>query len=86
MNDRIVKTLSERETRLLTTLSAAGKQIFATQDARDVLGSSANVNQVLSRLRHKRWLKRLSKGLYLILPFEAGMDGDFPEFWRVRWD
>jgi predicted transcriptional regulator of viral defense system len=77
MGDKITKTLSERETRLLTTLSAAGKQIFATQDARDVLGSSINVNQVLSRLRHKRWLKRLSKGLYLILPFEAGMDGDF---------
>jgi predicted transcriptional regulator of viral defense system len=77
MDDKIVKTLSERETRLLTTLSAAGKQIFVTQDARDILGSSINVNQVLVRLRHKRWLKRLSKGLYLILPFEAGMDGEF---------
>ena len=77
MDDQIVKTLSEREARLLTTLSAAGKQVFATEDARDILGPSVNVNQVLARLRHKRWLKRLSKGLYLILPFEAGMEGDF---------
>ena len=61
MDDKIVKTLSERETRLLTTLSAAGKQIFATQDARDILGSSVNVNQVLARLRHKRWLKKVSE-------------------------
>ena len=61
MDDQIIKTLSERETRLLTTLSAAGKQIFATQDARDILGSSVNVNQVLARLRHKRWLKKVSE-------------------------
>lgn len=77
MSEKIVKTLSERETRLLTTLSAAGKQIFTTQDAVDVLGPAIHTDQVLSRLRRKRWLKRLGQGLYLILPFEAGMEGHF---------
>ncbi len=77
MSEKIVKTLSERETRLLTTLSAAGKQIFTTQDAADILGPAVRTDLVLSRLRRKRWLKRLSKALYLILPFEAGMEGQF---------
>jgi predicted transcriptional regulator of viral defense system len=57
-------------------LASRGKQVFATDDAQAVLGGARrHVNKLLARLSDKRWLLRLQRGLYLILPFEAGVEG-----------
>lgn len=79
MATRDIKTLGEDGARLLTSLSAAGKTVFTSEDAAQVLGNEVNVRLLLSRLERKRWLKRLEKGKYLILPFEAGMEGKYSE-------
>lgn len=75
MMDLSVRTLSPTEARLLNELAAAGKIIFDTEDARTVLNGGGRVNKLLHRLTRKRWLLRLERGKYLILPLEAGMEG-----------
>lgn len=76
MMDVNVRTLSPTEARLLNALATAGKTIFGTEDARAVLnGQGEQVHKLLYRLTKKRWLFRLEKGKYLILPLEAGMEG-----------
>lgn len=76
MADVTVRTLSPTEARLLNGLAAAGKTIFDTEDARAIMnGRGEWVNKLLYRLTQKRWLFRLEKGKYLILPLEAGMEG-----------
>ncbi len=76
MSTRNVRTLSSQETRLLNALSAAGKTVFNVEDAQAAAnGQSANLPRLLSGLTRKRWLLRLERGKYLILPLSAGMEG-----------
>lgn len=61
---------------MLNRLAAAGEVVFSTDEARAALGDGEqNVNKLLYRLTRKRWLLRLEKGKYLLLPLEAGMEG-----------
>ena len=70
------RTLGPTETRLLNRLAADGHVVFSTAQARDALnGEERHVNKLLHRLTQKRWLLRLEKGKYLLLPLEAGMEG-----------
>jgi len=78
MSDVNIRTLGPTGTKLLNRLAAAGKYIFDTEDARVVLDSDqVNISKLLYRLTRKRWLFRLEKGKYLILPLEAGMEGRY---------
>ena len=78
MNRRDIKTLGDVEARLLLTLASQGKQVFTTDDAQAALGGARHrVNKLLAQLSNKRWLLRLQRGLYLILPFEAGIEGSY---------
>jgi len=70
------RTLGPAETRLLNRLAAEGHIVFSTTQARTALGNGGqDVNKLLYHLTLKRWLLRLEKGKYLILPLEAGMEG-----------
>lgn len=74
------RTLGERESRLLSGLSAAGYTVFTIDDARTVLDASdANIRKLLHRLHRKRWIKRLERGKYLILPLAAGPEAQWAE-------
>jgi len=74
------RTLSERESLLLSTLSADGHTLFTVEDARAVLeGSEADVRKLLHRLNRKRWIKRLERGKYLIVPLAAGPEVEWAE-------
>lgn len=76
----LLRTLSERESRWLTTLAAAGMTTFTIDQARALLGDDGNVApQVLHRLCAKRWLKRLERGKYALIPLEAGPEGRWTE-------
>jgi predicted transcriptional regulator of viral defense system len=78
MNTQNIRTLSSQETRLLNALSAAGKSVFTVEDAETVVnGQVGNLPRLLSRLVRKRWLLRLERGKYLILPLSAGMAGEY---------
>jgi len=74
------RTLGERESRLLSSLSAAGHTIFTIEDARAVLDDSdANIRKLLHRLHRKQWVRRLERGKYMILPLAAGPEVQWAE-------
>ncbi len=70
------RTLGPTETRLLNRLAADGHIVFSTDQAREALDNGRrDIDKLLRQLALKRWLLRLEKGKYLILPLEAGMEG-----------
>jgi len=70
------RTLGPTESQLLNTLAANGHLVFTTDQARAALNvGHREINKLLYQLTLKRWLLRLEKGKYLILPLEAGMQG-----------
>jgi len=74
------RSLSGTDARLLTRLSETGHDIFTTQMAAKILGqSSFDVRKRLHYLVQRRWLQRLEKGKYLIVPLSAGMEGRHTE-------
>jgi predicted transcriptional regulator of viral defense system len=79
-----MKTLGEAEARFLSTLASQDKSIFTTEDAREVTGSSVPAtNSLISNLLRKRWLIRLNRGTYLIVPLSAGDEAEYSENWFV---
>jgi len=65
--------LTPREAFFLSTLARAGNAIFSMSDARQILG--ARTRQTLSLLSQKKWVLRLKRGLYVIVPIDAGVRG-----------
>lgn len=65
-------TLSAGESELLSRLAAEGKTIFTTSEAQEPWEGSIPIKTVLHRLNMKGWLHRAIRGVYLLLPLEAG--------------
>jgi len=65
-------SLSKQETEFLSTFSASGKQVFTYSQAVDYWRSKAAATNALGRLVRKGWLQHLERGLYMIIPLEAG--------------
>jgi predicted transcriptional regulator of viral defense system len=67
------RSLSNSEARLLTALAAAGRTVFTIKEARQTYGGNgADVARLLHRLSVKRWVERLERGKYRLIPLEAG--------------
>jgi len=78
MGGRDIRTLGDAEARVLLTLASQGKQVFTAADAQEVVqGPRHRANKLLAHLSDKRWVLRLQRSLYLILPFEAGVEGTY---------
>ena len=77
---RTPRGLSEREVRLLSTLASTGKYLFTVPEAQQVLGSDAPyAANILYRLATKRWLQRIERGKYRLIPLEAGPEAQWAE-------
>jgi len=75
-----IRTLGDKGSSLLTELSRQGKRLFTFEDAAKVYGSSdGRLRKLMFTLVKRRWLQRIEKGKYLILPFEAGREGEWTE-------
>jgi len=80
IDNRPPRTLGEQEARLFNSLAAAGHTLFTIEDARAALeDSNADVPKLLHQLSRKRWIKRLERGKYLIIPPEAGPEAEWAE-------
>ena len=76
----LVRSLSDREARLLSALAAAGRTIFTIEEARRTSGGDgADVARLLYRLATKRWVQRLERGKYRLIPLEAGPEAHWAE-------
>lgn len=75
-----LRTLGEVGSNLLTEMTRRGRRIFTFEDAAEAYGNSnSGLRELLSTLVKRRWLQRVEKGKYLILPFEAGREGEWTE-------
>lgn len=78
------KALGEAEARFLTALASSDRTIFTTADARRASGKSVPAtNSLVSGLLKKKWLMRLNRGVYLIVPLSAGEAAEYSENWYV---
>lgn len=71
---RYSHSLSGREATILTNLSFDGKSIFTTEDLPSSLGISGRQN-LLKALVRKGWVLKVRKGVYALVPMEAGDRG-----------
>lgn len=66
------RTLSDRESTVLSSLSYAGKTVFTTKDLKPLVPKPKSL---LDNLVRKKWVLKIRKGVYIIVPFEAGERG-----------
>lgn len=75
-----IRTLGDKGSTLLTELSRQKKRLFTFEDAAKIYGeSNGGLRKLLFTLVRRRWLQRIERGKYLILPFEAGREGEWTE-------
>lgn len=75
-----IKGLGEMELRLVFALEQRKEQLFTVDFAKKLLGSSdASVWNVLKRLRQKKRVIRLQRGVYLFAPMRSGYEGLWSE-------
>jgi predicted transcriptional regulator of viral defense system len=74
-----IRELSAREAEFLARLAADGQTIFSTAEAQAWWGDAGYTANVLSRLVDKGWLQRLERGLYMLIPLEAGPERAWSE-------
>jgi len=59
--------------RLLSSLSAEKNEVFTIKDATEASGiKGSRLRKLLHDLAKNRWVERIEKGKYLIIPLEAG--------------
>jgi len=73
------KGLGSRERHLLATLAGEGKRIFRVDEALPYWKTKQQARNALGRLVKKGWLQRLQRGLYMIVPLEAGLTGQWTD-------
>jgi len=74
-----IATLGSKAAAFLTTFAAQGKMIFTSAQAGEFLGESAHTARTLARLEKGGWLYRLERGVYMIIPLEAGPERAWTE-------
>lgn len=71
--------LGPQERLLLTSLAGEGMRILHFEQALPYWSTAHQTRKALSRLERKGWLRRLERGIYLIIPLEAGPEGKWSE-------
>ncbi len=72
--------ITDRETKLLSTLAEDGKTVFELKDLSDVLKTTyKNSKVIVDRLRKKKWIIQLTRGKYLLVPLSAGIKSKYTE-------
>jgi predicted transcriptional regulator of viral defense system len=67
------RALGQTEAELLLGLAEKKKAVFTTDDARDLLASSAK--EAIRGLVKKKWVLRLRRGLFVVVPLDMGIKG-----------
>lgn len=76
---RTIRELGAKEAEFLSRLAAEGQTIFSTSQARTFWGSADYTTNILNRLVRKGWLQRLQRGVYMLIPLEAGPERAWSE-------
>lgn len=74
------KGIRNSSVEILSRLAQSGKTIFTFEDALKVSDySPETLRLTLHNLKKSRWIERIEKGKYLIIPLEAGPEGLYAE-------
>jgi len=65
--------LGKKESFLISALARQDKAIFTAEDAKVIAGDDAK--SLLFRLASKKWILPLKRGLYAVVPLDAGVKG-----------
>lgn len=65
--------------RFLAAMAEQDKRVFKLEDALPYWSSPHMARKALSRLEKSGWLERIERGLYMIVPLEAGPEGRWSE-------
>ena len=76
---RTIRELGAKEAEFLSRLAADGQAIFSTAQAQAFWGNVDYTTKILNRLVHKGWLQRLQRGVYMVIPLEAGPERAWSE-------
>lgn len=80
ISEDLKKGLSKKETYTLSKLSSSGKRFITIEDIENTVDCSHdNAKRIASDLSKKKWLERIERGTYLIVPLEAGEKGIYTE-------
>jgi len=66
------RTLSEKESRILSNLSYKNKTIFSLDDIKEYVEKPKTF---LDKLVRKKWILKIRKGIYVITPLDSGEEG-----------
>ncbi len=66
------RTLSDKESKILSGLSYKNKRIFTLDDLKGLVDKPKNL---LDQLTRKKWILKIRRGVYAISPLEAGENG-----------
>ena len=78
--ESIKSGLSKREALALTRLAAENKTVVTVSDIKNTLDvSREKAKKIAYNLEKKKWLDRLKRGVYLIVPLEAGEKAEYTE-------
>lgn len=64
--------LSQREADFLSRLAAENRSVFRIEEVAEDWPDSATLHALLSRLQRGGWLRRIERGLYMLVPLSAG--------------
>ena len=67
-----VPQLGSRENEFLMQCASTGKNIFSIGDVVAFWRSAHNARIAIHRLVKKEWIRKIEKGKYVLIPFEAG--------------
>jgi predicted transcriptional regulator of viral defense system len=71
--------LSPREAEFLARLSAKDQRVFRLAEIADGWPDATAARRALSRLERGGWLKRIERGLYMLVPLSAGPERAWSE-------
>jgi predicted transcriptional regulator of viral defense system len=71
--------LGPQARRFLKLMAGRDRRLFRFDEAIEFWSSRERARQALSRLVEDGWLERIERGLYLIIPLEAGPEGHWTE-------
>lgn len=64
--------------KLLSSLSASGNEVFTVREAESVLGySGPRLEKLLHDLGRSKWIERIERGKYLIAPLDSGPKAEY---------
>lgn len=74
-----ISSLGAREAEFLAAQAASGRTVFRAAEANAFWPDRRDTKVVLHRLAKGGWLRRLARGLYMVVPLEAGPDRAWTE-------